>query len=91
MVQPIGMILAVVLARPAAAKCPVDEVLKQKLGVEGAVWRMTCAATKELGLAMTALLPPVPRRPRRGWSSRSGAVNFIPAPKWRSTSWRRTE
>ena len=45
MVQPIGMILAVALARPAAAKCPVDEVLKQKLGVEGAVWRMTCAAT----------------------------------------------
>ena len=60
MVQPIGMVLAVVLATPGAAKCPADEALKRELGVEGAAWQMTCAAIAETGLAMAALLPPVP-------------------------------
>ena len=60
MVQPIGMILAVVLATPGDAKCPADEALKKELGVEGAAWQMSCAAIKETGLAMAALLPPVP-------------------------------
>src|SRR4051812_12935181 len=60
MVQPIGMILAAVLAAPGPAKCPADEALKKELGVAGAAWQMTCAALKETGLAMAALLPPAP-------------------------------
>jgi hypothetical protein len=60
MVQPIGMILAAVLAAPGPAKCPADEALKKELGVVGAAWQMTCAAAKETGLAMAALLPPAP-------------------------------
>jgi hypothetical protein len=60
MVQPIGIILAVVLATPGPAKCPADEALKKELGVEGAAWQMTCAAIKETELAMAALLPPLP-------------------------------
>ena len=88
MVQPIGMVLAVVLAT-SGARSVRRRGLEGELGVEGAAWHMTCAAIKETGLAMAALLPPgAADDPGRGWSSRSGAATSIPASRCRSATWR---